>query len=85
LVEHLTWVKRAIRDGADLRGYYFWSLLDNYEWNHGMDLRFGLYEVDKDDALKLRTARDVAGVYGEIAEARAISTELAVKYPSPEP
>jgi beta-galactosidase len=84
LVEHLTWVKRAIRDGADIRGYYFWSLLDNYEWNHGMDLHFGLYQVDKDDALKLRTARDVADVYGEIAEGRAITTELAVKYPSPE-
>jgi beta-glucosidase/6-phospho-beta-glucosidase/beta-galactosidase len=84
LVQHLTWVKRAIRDGADIRGYYFWSLLDNYEWNHGMDLRFGLYAVEKDDPLKLRTARDVASVYGEIAKGRAISAKLAAAFPSPE-
>jgi beta-glucosidase/6-phospho-beta-glucosidase/beta-galactosidase len=84
LVQHLTWVKRAIRDGADIRGYYYWSLLDNYEWNHGMDMRFGLYAVEKDDPLKLRSARQFAKVFGEIAQTKGISPELAAEFPAPE-
>jgi beta-glucosidase/6-phospho-beta-glucosidase/beta-galactosidase len=84
LVQHLTWVKRAIRDGADIRGYYYWSLLDNYEWNHGMDMRFGLYAVEKDDPLKIRSPRQFAKVFAEIAETRAISPELSAQFPAPE-
>lgn len=84
LVRHLTWVSRAIRDGADIRGYFYWSLLDNYEWNHGMGMRFGLYAVDKDDPTKARVARKVAGVYAGIAKEGAISPELSARFPAPE-
>ena len=45
---HLAEVRRAIADGADLRGYYIWSLMDNYEWALGYDKRFGLIHVDFD-------------------------------------
>lgn len=34
-------------DGLDVRSFYYWSLVDNYEWNHGMGLRFGLYSLDE--------------------------------------
>ncbi|MBI2068828.1 MAG: glycoside hydrolase family 1 protein [Candidatus Yanofskybacteria bacterium] len=44
--EHLRWVWQAIRDGADVRGYMYWSLLDNFEWARGYGPRFGLVEVD---------------------------------------
>jgi len=43
---HLQAVRRAIAGGADVRGYFAWSLLDNLEWSHGFSKRFGLVHVD---------------------------------------
>jgi beta-glucosidase/6-phospho-beta-glucosidase/beta-galactosidase len=56
--------------GADVRGYFWWTLVDNYEWNHGMQMRFGLYELDVDT--KARTARPIAGDYAEIVRGNGI-------------
>jgi beta-glucosidase len=44
--KHLYFVKKAIDEGADIRGYFYWSLLDNFEWNQGFWPRFGLVEID---------------------------------------
>lgn len=46
LLSHLAEVIKGIREGIDIRGYYHWSLLDNFEWTKGFTPRFGLYEVD---------------------------------------
>ena len=46
LRQHVAVVQRCIRDGLDIRGYFYWSLVDNYEWIQGFDSRFGLYKVD---------------------------------------
>ena len=43
---HLDAVSQARRDGVDVRGYLYWSLLDNFEWECGFEPRFGLVEVD---------------------------------------
>lgn len=44
--EHLLYVNKAINEGVDVRGYYHWSLMDNYEWLYGYAPRFGLTEID---------------------------------------
>lgn len=46
LDEHLKAVHRAVEAGVDLRGYFVWSLLDNYEWAEGYSMRFGIVFVD---------------------------------------
>ncbi|MDP2272206.1 MAG: glycoside hydrolase family 1 protein [Archangium sp.] len=80
LVRHLEWTKRAIKDGADVRGFFYWSLTDNYEWNHGMNMKFGLYGVEN-DAAKTRTARSAVATYANIIKKGDISAELLTKFP----
>lgn len=46
LFAHLAATKRAIADGANVKGFFYWSLLDNYEWAEGYEKRFGLVHVD---------------------------------------
>jgi beta-glucosidase/6-phospho-beta-glucosidase/beta-galactosidase len=55
--ESVTRARRAISAGIDLRGYLYWTLFDNYEWNHGMTAKYGLYAVDTKDPQKKRTQR----------------------------
>ncbi|KAF8391383.1 hypothetical protein HHK36_023687 [Tetracentron sinense] len=43
---YLASLAQAIRDGADVRGYFVWSLMDNFEWINGNSMRFGLYHVN---------------------------------------
>ena len=43
---HISAAKKAMDEGVDLRGYFIWSLLDNYEWVFGYEKRFGLVHVD---------------------------------------
>jgi len=45
---HVEAVERAVAAGVDVRGYYVWSLLDNFEWEHGYDRRFGIVAVNFD-------------------------------------
>ncbi|WOX09878.1 GH1 family beta-glucosidase [Streptomyces sp. N50] len=62
---HLSAVRRAIADGADVRGYYLWSLMDNFEWAYGYEKRFGAVYVDY--ATLARTPKSSARWYGEAA------------------
>lgn len=63
--KHLAWLHKAIGEGADVRGYFYWSLLDNFEWAEGFTQRFGLVEVNF-ETLE-RTMRPSGKVYGGVA------------------
>jgi beta-glucosidase len=75
---HRTW--QAIEAGCPVAGYYFWSLVDNFEWAEGYNprFRFGLYEVDFQT--QQRTLRRSGRLYGEIASAGGITPELVRRY-----
>lgn len=50
IISYSNAVKKTIDDGYDVRGYCYWSLLDNYEWNMGHNKKFGLYEVNTESS-----------------------------------
>lgn len=56
LSRHLDAVKDAIAEGANVQGFFYWSLLDNYEWAFGYEKRFGLIHVDFDSLQRLPKA-----------------------------
>lgn len=64
--DHLLVLYRAIESGIDVRGYFHWSLLDNFEWAHGFWPRFGLFEVDYHTME--RKVRQSANYYAEICK-----------------
>jgi beta-glucosidase len=64
LRNHLRAVHRAIQQGADMRGYFAWSLLDNFEWSQGYSKRFGLVHVDY--ATQKRTVKGSGRFYSEV-------------------
>lgn len=72
LHDHLAAVHGAIENGADVRGYYVWSFMDNFEWSLGYAKRFGLVHVDY-DTLE-RTPKDSAHWYASVASANALPT-----------
>jgi beta-glucosidase len=60
----LTAMERAIAEGVDVRGYFYWSLLDNFEWDKGYWLKFGLVAVER--KTQQRTVRPSARVYTDL-------------------
>lgn len=74
LITYLSEVARAIKSGCNVRGFFYWSLLDNFEWHRGFDPRFGLIEVDY--ATQKRIPRPSAKVYAEIIKNNGIPHKL---------
>lgn len=70
IADHLAATLEAISEGADVKGYFYWSLLDNFEWESGYGPRFGLVEVDY-KTLK-RKVRPSARVYARIAKENSL-------------
>jgi beta-glucosidase len=70
LDSHLTEVSAAIADGVDVRGYFVWSLLDNFEWSYGYSRRFGIVYVEF--ATQRRWRKDSANWFSEVIAANRL-------------
>jgi beta-glucosidase len=67
---YLTQLQRAIEEGVPVRGYFHWSLMDNFEWIAGYSNRYGLVHVDFDT--QQRTMKDSAAFYREVIRRNAV-------------
>lgn len=77
---------RALHDlierGFDVRGYHHWTLVDNFEWDSGWDLRFGLYELNP--ATQDRNVRRSGRFFGEVARRNGLDGQTIVHHDVPE-
>ena len=64
LLNYLTQLQRATAEGVPVRGYFLWSLMDNFEWTDGFEKRFGIYRVDFNT--QRRTPKLSASFYREM-------------------
>ncbi|KAJ4747034.1 Beta-glucosidase [Rhynchospora pubera] len=80
--DYLIYLNSAIRKGADVRGYFVWSLIDNFEWLFGFTLRFGLHHVDF--KTQKRTPRLSAKWYSNFLKgskiAKSVHSDLSLEY-----
>jgi beta-glucosidase len=72
LKANLAALHRALNRGVDVRGFYYWSLLDNFEWRFGYSKKFGLLEVDFDDPKLPRRMKPTAQAYRQICAENAV-------------
>ncbi len=80
VLEHLWELGRAIEDGVDIRGYYHWTLADNFEWVEGRLQRFGAYSVDFDDPSYPRTLNKQGEALKDIVAARGVTEAVWQKW-----
>ncbi len=75
LVAHLLALHRAIQEGAPVKGYFHWTLVDNFEWSEGYSLQFGL--IANDLATQTRTLKPSAMLYAQIARENALAEAMS--------
>jgi beta-glucosidase/6-phospho-beta-glucosidase/beta-galactosidase len=80
VVRALESIEKARKEGVDVRGYYHWSLTDNFEWAEGFEPKFGLYTVDYSDPSYARTANEGATVLGAISKSKKLTVADREKY-----
>ncbi|MEJ2290424.1 MAG: GH1 family beta-glucosidase [Deinococcales bacterium] len=73
LVRHLEALRRALEAGCDVRGYFVWTLVDNFEWAEGFSKRFGLVHLDR--ATQRRTPKRSFDVYRDIVGGGTLELE----------
>jgi len=78
IADHLAAVDDARCAGADIRGYFYWSTMDNFEWNFGYGPQFGLIAVDR--RTLERRPRPSAHFFAEVIRGRQLTPELVARY-----
>ncbi|MBI3738535.1 MAG: glycoside hydrolase family 1 protein [Chloroflexi bacterium] len=78
LAQHIHQMWRAVNFNWPVKGYFHWSLVDNFEWERGWTQRFGLWDVDPET--QKRTKRSSADLYAAICKENGLSSEMVQKY-----
>lgn len=78
LAQHLHQVWRAVNFNWRVKGYFHWSLVDNFEWERGWTQRFGLWGLDLDTQKRIR--RPSVDLYAEICKENGLSSGMVQKY-----
>jgi beta-glucosidase len=78
LIEHLMQTCKAANFNWQIKGYFYWSLVDNFEWDRGWTQRFGLYQLDL--PTQKRIPRPSAGLYQEICTTNTISSDQMAQF-----
>ncbi|MFN7036123.1 MAG: glycoside hydrolase family 1 protein [Bellilinea sp.] len=77
-VQHIHQVWRAVNFNFPIKGYFHWSLVDNFEWERGWTQRFGLWGLDPET--QVRTRRPSVDVYADICQRNGIASEMVERY-----
>lgn len=80
ILDHVSQMHRAIRDGADVRAYHHWAAMDTLEYRKGYGMRYGLIGVDLASPRKTRAVRPSGRMYGEIAAANGITDDIVRRW-----
>jgi beta-glucosidase len=78
MAQHIHAMWRGINFCWPVKGYFYWSLVDNFEWERGWTQRFGLWALDTET--QLRTKRPSADLYAEICKSNSLTSEMVQKY-----
>jgi beta-glucosidase len=78
MAEHIYQLWRAVNFNWPVKGYFWWSLVDNFEWERGWTQRFGLWELDV--ATQKRTKRPSADLYAAICKENGLTSEMVQQY-----
>jgi beta-glucosidase len=78
IAQHIHQVWRAVNFNFPVKGYFHWSLVDNFEWERGWTQRFGLWALDVET--QKRTKRPSADLYAEICRENGLTSEMVQKY-----
>jgi len=78
LLEHLHALWRVVNNNAPVKGYFHWTLVDNFEWERGWTQRFGLWGLNLETQARIR--RPSVDLYAEVCRLNGISSEIAEKY-----
>jgi beta-glucosidase len=78
MIQHIHKVWRAVNFNWPVEGYFWWTLVDNFEWERGWTQRFGLWELEV--GTQIRRKRQSADLYAQICNENGLSSEMVEKY-----
>jgi beta-glucosidase len=78
IAQHVHQMWRAVNYNWPVKGYFYWTLVDNFEWERGWTQRFGLWGLDRET--QARTRRPSVDLYADICKENGLSSEMVAKY-----